>query len=283
MPYGTKMLATTAERQALQNAVAATHRNNPFFLDTLAWAYFRTGDASKAADTERDALRLLPAGWRVVGLNVFSAVCAALTLAILARSVRLLPHDRTKEQRIREGGEFALLSVRAAFLPVALAVLLLAGQLTFWENAVVGTGEMLDLLVFAFLILCLLEFRISQNETWLSVFALVYGMGVTNNWALIGFFPCFLAALVWIKRLGFFNIRFAARMTGLGALGLLLYGLIPLLGAAAHDAGFWALLHQKLAEQYLYLTGIRRFYPAIAMVPTLIPLLFAGINWPVNI
>ena len=45
-----------------QNAVAATNRTNPFFLDTLAWAYFRSGDASKAAETERDALRLLPAG-----------------------------------------------------------------------------------------------------------------------------------------------------------------------------------------------------------------------------
>lgn len=45
-----------------QNAVSATHRTNPFFLDTLAWAYFRTGDAPKAADTEREAIRLLPAG-----------------------------------------------------------------------------------------------------------------------------------------------------------------------------------------------------------------------------
>ena len=44
-----------------QNAVAATNRTNPFFLDTLAWAYFRSGDAHKAAETERDALRLLPA------------------------------------------------------------------------------------------------------------------------------------------------------------------------------------------------------------------------------
>jgi hypothetical protein len=75
-----------------------------------------------------------------------------LTLAILARSVRLFSHDRTKEQRLREGGKFALLSVRAAFLPALFAVLLLGSQLTFWENAIAGTGEMIDLLVFAFLI-----------------------------------------------------------------------------------------------------------------------------------
>jgi len=42
-------------------AVSATNRTNPFFLDTLAWSYFRSGDATKAAETERDALRLVPA------------------------------------------------------------------------------------------------------------------------------------------------------------------------------------------------------------------------------
>ena len=42
-------------------AVFSTNRKNPFFLDTLAWAYFRTGDTPKAAETERQAISLLPA------------------------------------------------------------------------------------------------------------------------------------------------------------------------------------------------------------------------------
>src|SRR4051812_5152289 len=46
--------------------------------------------------------RWLPARLLPVGLNIFSAVCAALTLFMLARSVALLPHDRTHEQRQRE-------------------------------------------------------------------------------------------------------------------------------------------------------------------------------------
>src|SRR4051812_34840498 len=49
--------------------------------------------------------RLLPVQWQPVGLNALSAVCAALSLGLLARSVRLLPHDRTREQRQRELGE----------------------------------------------------------------------------------------------------------------------------------------------------------------------------------
>jgi tetratricopeptide (TPR) repeat protein len=280
-------------------------------------------------------LRLLPMGWRPLALNVFSAVCAALTLGILARSVTLLSHDRTKEerkrvflqlfayinsliahdrnneQRLEEGGKFAQLSVRAAFLPAVLAVLLLATQLTFWQNAVSGTGEMIDLLVLAFLILCLLEFRVSQRDRQLYVFAFVYGLGVANNWALIGFFPCFFGALIWVKRAGFFhpvaedenarspnmsegaiarlwikehigafNLKFVLGMTGWGVLGLLLYGLVPLLGAARNDGSFWELLRQRLSEQHLYLFRFSRYYALIAGVPTLIPLLCAAINWP---
>ena len=42
--------------------------------------------------------RWLPLDWQLIGLNLFSAVCAALTLALLARSISLLPHERTREQ-----------------------------------------------------------------------------------------------------------------------------------------------------------------------------------------
>ena len=47
--------------QLAENAVGATKRQNPFFLDTLAWAYFRAGDRPKAIATEQEALKLVPA------------------------------------------------------------------------------------------------------------------------------------------------------------------------------------------------------------------------------
>ena len=43
-------------------ATRATADSNAMFLDTLAWAYFRNGDAPSAIRTEREALRLVPAG-----------------------------------------------------------------------------------------------------------------------------------------------------------------------------------------------------------------------------
>src|SRR5687768_917493 len=49
----------------------------------------------------------LPNGIQPLALNVFTAVCAAATLGLLARSVALLPHDRTHEQRVRERSEFS--------------------------------------------------------------------------------------------------------------------------------------------------------------------------------
>ena len=62
-------------------------------------------------------LRWLPQRWVPLGVNVLSALCAALTLALLARAVALLPHDRTHAQREREKSEGSLLSIPLAWLP----------------------------------------------------------------------------------------------------------------------------------------------------------------------
>ena len=48
-------------------------------------------------------VRFLPANVQLLTLNLFSAVCAGLTVWLLVRSVALLPHDRTDEQRIDSG------------------------------------------------------------------------------------------------------------------------------------------------------------------------------------
>ncbi len=226
-------------------------------------------------------VRLLPLAWQPVCLNAFAALCAALTLGLLAASVRLLPHDRTRDQRQREGGEFALLTIRTAFLPPLFAVLMLGLQLTFWQHAVSATGEMLDALVFAFLIYCVLRYRISQNDKWLLTLAFVYGLGVTSNWALIGFFPLFLFALIWIKGLSFFHIRFVALMSVCGVAGLSLYLLAPAIGSlgANHD-DFWSLVRLEFGAQSYALRLIPRYIVLVAGLATILPLIFAGVRWP---
>lgn len=233
--------------------------------------------------------RWLSGGAQLLALNFFSVICAALTLALLARSVAIMPHDRTREQRQRETGQFFLLNVPQSWLPPFVAVLVCGLQLVFWENAIAATGEMLNLLVFAYVIRCLLEFRISGKECWLSKMALVYGLGITNNWAMLGFFPFFLIALIWIKGLSFFNFRFISRMVVFGLIGLSLYLLFPLLAtfSANSDQTFFQTFLDQLRVQKGYvfdlpfkqITSLRGRLLIIALT-TLLPLLMIGIRWP---
>ena len=227
--------------------------------------------------------RFFPANLQPIALNFFSAVTAALTLGLLARSVALLPHDRTREQRQRERSEFSLLTTSTAVIPVVFAVLVCGLELTFWEHATVITGEMLNLLCFAYVLRCLLEYRIDQRECWLTRMALVYGLSVTNNWAMIGFLPGFLIALIWIKGLRFFNFNFLARMAAFGVAGLLLYLVLPLVGSASENgtASFWTLLKNEIITQKNFLLfGPLRNRAMLCGITAILPVFVMGIRWP---
>lgn len=226
-------------------------------------------------------LHWLPTRWIPLALNLFSAVCAALTLAQLARSVALLPHDRTDDQRERERSEFSLLSVSLAWLPPVLAALVCGLQLTFWEHSTNGTTEMLDLLLFAYVIRCLLEYRIDGQESRLTRAAFVYGVGITNNFAMLGFFPAFIAALVWIRGFSFFNSRFLSRMALCGLLGLSLYLLLPLLASLSkiQPVGFWEVLKFNLVQQKNILVAFPKKTLLLMSLTSLVPALLVAIRW----
>lgn len=236
-------------------------------------------------------LRWLPTRMVPLGLNLLSAVMAAATLALLTRSVALLPHDRTEEQRLREKSSFALLSIRLAWLPPVFAALLCGLQLTFWENAVMASHAMLNLLLLAYIIRCVLEFRIDARDSWLTRASLVFGAAMTDDWGMIGFFPLFLAVLIWIKGLGFFDLRFLTRMFFWGVTGVAFYLLLPLITAlsATSSVGFWPALKFNLVEQKNFLLtlvfskqilfqGDRPLW--VLALPSLVPLLVLGIRWP---
>ena len=151
--------------------------------------------------------RWLPAVWAPVALNGFAAVCASLTLALLARSVALLPHDRLEQQRLLVQNEHALLSLPNAWVPILLAVVALGLQLSFWENAIAATGDMLDLLLFAYVIRCLLEHRIQPQGSWLGRATFVFGLGMANNWGMAGFLPLFVVALLRLRGMRLFGLH----------------------------------------------------------------------------
>jgi hypothetical protein len=148
-------------------------------------------------------LRLLPAAWVPAGLNFFSAAGAALILGILARTLELLPWFRP----------LATLQGWPARLPVLLAAVACGLEFNFWQDATAITGETLDLLLLVASAWCLLENHASQNDRWLNdrwlyAAAAIWGAGMAENWVMQILLPLFLAALVWRRRLDFFQRRF---------------------------------------------------------------------------
>lgn len=230
--------------------------------------------------------RWLPVASIPIALNLFSVVCAALTLGLLARSVALLPQDRTEAQRKREQNPFSFLTIRSAWLPPVFAVLVCGLQLTFWENATNFTGEMLSLLLFAFVIWSLLEFRLDEREGRLFLVALIYGAGMANDWAMVCFFPVFITAIVWIRGLSFFNLRFLERMTLWGLVGILFYLLLPLVAAISGKVPvtFWEVLKFNLSSQVhvvkaFFLDGNLRETLLLLSLSSLAPVLMLSIRW----
>jgi tetratricopeptide (TPR) repeat protein len=232
--------------------------------------------------------RWLPASAIPIALNFFSAVCAALTLGLLARSVAILPHDRTDAQRTREKSDFSFLTTGSAWLPPVLAALVCGLQFTFWRSATNYSGEMFDLLLFAFVIWSLLEYRLDEREGRLFLMAAVYGAGMANNWAMTGYFPLFIVAIIWTRGWSFFIPRFLGRMTLCGLAGMLFFLLLPLLAALGNThLTFWQALKPNLAPQYevFRLYFIALFHPqqyleflALLLV-YLMPVFILSIRW----
>lgn len=227
-------------------------------------------------------IRWLPPSAQIHASNGLAAILAALTLAILTRSVALLPHDRTRDQRQRERSDSRLLSLPTAWLPPLFAAIICGFQLAYWEHATAGTGQMLNLVLFAYIILCLIEFRLDERESRLTRMALVYGAATTNNPALISFFPLFLLALIWIRGRDFFQLRFILRMLAFGIAGLSLYLLLPLL-SQFHQAAvfnFWEALRAQLVEHKNFLLSLPRYIVLFGALFSVLPLIFIGIRWP---
>jgi tetratricopeptide (TPR) repeat protein len=230
--------------------------------------------------------RWLPAAQIPLALNVFSAVCAALTLGLLARSVALLPHDRTDAQRRREQSPLSLMTTRSAWLPPVFAMMVCGLQLTFWEYATNHTDEMFGLLLFAFVIWSLLEYRLDEREGRLFLAAFAYGAGMTNDWAMVCYFPVFLTALIWIRGLSFFNFRFFGRIILCGLAGLLFYLLLPLVVAVSGKVPltFGQILQMNLSQQFsvvgaFFSEGSVRFTLALMSLSSLVPVLMLAIRW----
>jgi len=227
--------------------------------------------------------RVLPNAWLPLALNSFTAVLAGLVLAQLARSVALLRYYIPSEDLFHQGKPVSgQLSGPYVWMPPTLAAVVCGLQLTFWENATSASGEMISLLCFAYAVRCLLEFRITEDQSWLSRCVCVYAAGMADNWMLVGYAPVLLVTLLWIKGFGpFLKLRFLLRITAWGLLGLSLYLLVPTLLSWSTDqpVDFKAALvaHLKSQKQILFIFRS----PALRMLAlaALLPAAFLAVRW----
>lgn len=235
--------------------------------------------------------RLLPASLVPTALNLFSAALATVTLMLLGRSVALLPHDRTMAQRERQRDYTARFSTPWAWIPPVFAVLLCGLQISFWESATNATtvgsfvvsNSMLDLALFAYVVRCLLEYRLDERASWLIRSAFIFGLGMTNDWAMIGFLPLFVAAMIWVAGMRFFSAQLLTRLFLAGAAGLLLYLLLPIVMAISdHRVPFWYAVRYNLGTQRYMLLMMLGY--KVSLLPifftALVPLFWMGIRWP---
>jgi len=117
-----------------------------------------------------------------------------------------------------------------------------------------------------------------------------YGLAMTGNWAMIGFFPLFVIALVWIKGLSFFNLRFLGMMAICGLFGLILYLLLPLTQMHGDfvQVPFWAALKKNIGAQkgivglFLNKNAILHGDKPLWVLSlfALVPVLLIAIRWP---
>ena len=222
----------------------------------------------------------VPEAWVPLALNLFSVVCAFFVLVLLARCVALLPHDRTEKQR--EKGRSGFDSLSSAWIPTVLAVLVFGLQLTFWENATTLSLGTFDLLLFAYAVRCLLEYRHDKRESWLFRAAVIYAAAATDSWLLVALLPFLLAAIIWIMGLTFFQLRFVSRLFLCFLIGFLLFLYLPLLHLRS-DGFFWEPLRQALIYQLYPVKAIFRYIPHyvqfLLILTSILPIFVISIRW----
>lgn len=235
-------------------------------------------------------VRLLPATAVPIALNCVSAVCAAAALGLLARSAALLPHDRTEAQAARLRSDFSLLAFRGSWFPPLLAALVCGLQLTFWQLGTNGGNGIFDLLLLALALWSLLEYRLDEKIWRIYFSSAIVGAGIAEGPSMTACFPLFLAAVIWMRQLNFFNLRFLIRLLLWGLAGFSLFLVLPLTAVISGKATatFWELLRYSLTPQfhvlktYFMCVAEPAAYFEYVTVPVLIcvlPLLVMAVRW----
>lgn len=168
-------------------------------------------------------LRIFPSGWMPLLLNLMAALTGALVIGLLARTMEQLAWDRPLTQ----------LHGWPRHLPVIFACAICGLEFNFWQQATSQSGEMLQLLIFAAAVWCLMEFRAGGSFGWLRAATLFWGAGMAENWMMLVTLPLFVVALLWLGKFRMLQVRTLLEFAGIGLAGFSVLALVPLAN------GFW--------------------------------------------
>src|SRR5665811_2638602 len=124
-----------------------------------------------------------------------------------------------------------------------------------------------------------------ESEWRLFTVVFVYGAGITENWGLVGFFPILLTAIIWLRRLDFFQVRFLARLTAWALAGTAFFLLLPLVMkfSGKYPISLWDALLPNLRTDWQALKSITdggvRHNLALMSLSTLLPAFVMSIRW----
>ncbi len=173
-----------------------------------------------------EVFRLLPFGDIAYRLNLLSAICAALTVAVVGLTIHRTLSTATLHQS--QGKEVASEAHILIWLCAASASLTFAFSGIFWSQAVIAEVYTLNSLFAALLLYGALQVQ-PTNERWLvpTLFA-VLGLSLGNHPSILLLLPM----LIWILR-----VRWRWRLVVAGLLafcvGLSVYLIIPIRAATS--------------------------------------------------
>ena len=171
-------------------------------------------------------VHILPAGWIPLALNLFSAVCAALTLGFLTASLELAGWDQP----------LATLAGWRARLPLVLGAVACGLEYNFWQAATQATGEALQILLLAIAIWCLFNFQAERRRQWLLLAAFVWGLGMIENWMMFITLPLFITTLIWQGKMRVLKLRLLVNLALAGLAGFSIIALLPIVnGLSPHS------------------------------------------------
>lgn len=152
----------------------------------------------------------IPIGVIAYRVNLFSAVCAAMSVGLFFRTA----------QRLLPGDEHPLLLPTAAALTLAFSSLL-------WSQAVISEVYALLMLFAALLFWLLVRWRAGGGHGYLWLAALVFGLGLGNHLTLVFVAPAAVVFL-WPERRRWFCFRVLLPAAVLFLAGLGIYAYLPL-------------------------------------------------------